>query len=126
VSVWLYVAVAVLGAAGALLRFGLDLAVQRALSGRFPIGRFPFGTLLVNVSGCLVLGFLVGRSVTGDAEILAGTAFLGSFTTFSTWLLETERLAEDGLAPWALVNLLGGLAAGLVATAAGWALGAAM
>jgi CrcB protein len=120
-SVWLCLAVGVLGAAGAFARFCLDLAVQRTGS-----ARFPFGTLVVNVSGSLALGFLVGRSVAGDAEILAGTAFLGSFTTFSTWLLETERLAEDGLATSALTNLLGGLVAGLVAAAAGWALGAAI
>lgn len=120
-SVWLYIAVAGLGAAGAFLRFWLDTLVQRAVA-----GRLPFGTLVVNTSGCLALGVLVGSSVTGDGELLAGTAFLGSFTTFSTWLLETERLAEDGLTASALVNLLGGLALGLVAAGGGWALGAAL
>ena len=120
-SVWLDIAVAGLGAAGAFLRFWLDTVVQRAVS-----GRFPFGTLVVNTSGCLVLGFLVGRSVSGNGELLAGTAFLGSFTTFSTWMLETGRLAEDGLTPAAFVNLVGGLAAGLAAAAGGWALGAAL
>ena len=54
-------------------------------------GRFPLGTLAVNLSGALLLGFLVGVSLHGDAYLIAGTAVLGSYTTFSTWMLETQR-----------------------------------
>ncbi len=57
---------------------------------------FPFGTLAVNVLGSLVLGVLHGAGVTGDAMLLAGTALLGSFTTFSAWMAETESLRERG------------------------------
>jgi CrcB protein len=113
--------VAILGGAGALARFHLDAFVQlRAGS------EFPFGTLAVNVLGSLALGVLAGASVGGDALLLAGTALLGSFTTFSTWMLETERLAEDGERRIALANLVVPILAGLAAAAAGWAIGAAL
>ncbi len=58
--------------------------------------RFPLGTLVVNISGALVLGLLVGLALSANAYLLAGTAVIGSYTTFSTWMLESHRLAEDG------------------------------
>ena len=64
--------------------------------------------------------------VTGTALALAGTATLGSFTTFSTWLLETERLVEDGDDRRAAANVAVSLVLGLSLTAGGWALGAAL
>ena len=64
--------------------------------------------------------------MTGDALLLTGTALLGSFTTFSTWMLESERLAERGEGGLALVNLAGSLALGLAAVALGWAVAAAV
>lgn len=120
-SVPVWIGVAALGGVGALLRFRLDGFVQRRSAGEFPLG-----TLVVNVVGCLCLGVLVGRSVGGDALLLAGTALLGSFTTFSTWMLETQRLAEDGEGRIALANLVVSVAAGLGAGAAGWLIGAAL
>jgi CrcB protein len=90
-SLALWLAVGVLGGLGALARFLLDAAVS-ASSG----GRFPTGTLAVNLSGAAVLGLLVGVALHGDAYLLAGTAVIGSYTTFSTWMLETHRMAEDG------------------------------
>ena len=59
-------------------------------------GRFPLGTLIVNLSGALVLGIIVGLALHGNAYLLAGTAVIGSYTTFSTWMFESHRLAEDG------------------------------
>ena len=53
------------------------------------LGEFPLGTLVVNVSGCLLLGLLSGLHVSSQAMTLLGTATLGSYTTFSTWMLET-------------------------------------
>ncbi len=117
-SVFAWLGVAGLGAVGALLRFGLDGLVQRSTAGNFPVG-----TLVVNVLGSFCLGLLVGLSVGGDALLLAGTALLGSFTTFSTWMLETERLAEDGEARLAVGNLTVAVAAGLGAGAVGWLIG---
>jgi fluoride exporter len=113
--------VAVLGGVGALLRFRLDQLVQRRLAGELPVG-----TLSVNVSGCFCLGLLTGLSVTGDALLLLGTAALGSFTTFSTWMLETERLAEEGDVGLAVLNVVGSVAGGLIAAALGWVLGGAL
>jgi CrcB protein len=90
-SVFVWIGVAALGAVGALLRFALDGAVS-ARAGR----DLPFGTFAVNISGAFTLGFLAGVSLTGDALVLAGTATVGAFTTFSTWMFETQRLVEDG------------------------------
>jgi fluoride exporter len=116
-----WVGIGLAGGAGALLRFRLDGLVQARTA-----GEFPFGTLAVNVAGSFVLGLLTGLSVTGDALLVAGTGALGSFTTLSTWVLETERLAEDGEGGLALANLAVSFVAGLAAAAAGWAIGAVL
>ena len=118
VVVW--VGVALVSGAGACLRFLLDLEVQ----GRRP-GRFPLGILVVNGLGAFMLGVLHGAGVAGDALLLSGTALLGSFTTFSTWMLETEGLRENGESRLAAANVLVSLALGLAAVALGWAAGAA-
>ena len=102
------------GGAGALVRFVLDGAVARRL------GRdFPFGTLAVNLSGTFALGVLVGAAVHGDAYRLAGTGFLGAYTTFSTWAFESHRLGEDGQLGLAGVNFLVSLALGVLVVWAG-------
>jgi CrcB protein len=110
--------VAALGGFGALARFGLDSAIQSRR-----LGEFPLGTFVVNVSGSLALGVLVGAGVKDDAFLLTGTAALGSFTTFSTWVFETQRLAEDGEWRVAGANLALSLAAGLAVAALGRTLG---
>jgi CrcB protein len=108
----------VLGGGGAIARFMLD----GAIAGRF--GRdLPFGTFVVNISGAFLLGLLAGVALTGTALVLAGTATLGSYTTFSTWMLETQRMREEGEFTGALANTLGSLAAGLAAVALGRLLG---
>jgi len=116
-----WIGVAALGALGAVGRFTVDGAV----SSRWP-SDFPSGTLVVNLSGGFVLGLLVGLGVTGDALFVLGTGLLGGYTTFSTWMVETERLGEAG--EWRLVwsNLLGPMLAGLAATGFGWILGGAI
>jgi fluoride exporter len=117
----LWAAIAVLGGLGAVARYGVDRAIERRTSTLFPAG-----TLAVNASGALLLGVLAGRGVGGDGLLLAGTAVLGSYTTFSTWMFETMRLAEDGEEVVALANLALGLAAGLAAASLGWGLGAVL
>jgi fluoride exporter len=118
VSTAAWAGVALLGGAGAVLRFLVDAGVAAA-TGR----AFPFGTLLVNVSGSFALGALVGATVEGDAYALAGAATIGSYTTFSTWMYETQRLVEDGSAVGAALNVLISLALGLGAAAAGRGIG---
>jgi fluoride exporter len=114
--VWL--GVAALGAVGALLRYEIEERVQRRTG-----GSFPFGTVIVNVLGSFCLGLLVGLSVGGDALLLIGTALLGSFTTFSGWMLQTQHLAEDGESRLAAANLAVSVAAGFAAGVVGWLLG---
>jgi fluoride exporter len=115
-----WIGVGILGGIGALGRFALDSLV----SARF--GReFPLGTLAVNVSGALVLGLLVGVSLDGDGYLLAGTAVLGSYTTFSTWMLETQRLGEDGEGGALVLNIALSVAVGLAAAELGRLIGGA-
>jgi CrcB protein len=79
----------------------------------------PLGTLAVNLSGSLVLGLLVGAGLDGDGYLLAATAGLGSYTTFSTWMFESERLAERGARRVLGANLAVSLVAGVAAVALG-------
>jgi CrcB protein len=118
VSWWVWLGVAVLGGMGACGRFLLDSVVAARVRGDFPVG-----TLTVNASGALLLGLLTGLAVQGNLLMLAGTATLGSYTTFSTWMLETHRLAEDGEGASAIVNVLLSLAVGVGAAALGKAIG---
>lgn len=120
-SLPLALGIGVLGGVGALARFLLDAAV----AGRF--GReFPIGTLAVNLSGAFVLGVLVGAALSSDALRLAGTGLIGSYTTFSTWVLESQRLGEDGQARLGALNFLVSLFAGLAVAWLGRRLGMAL
>ncbi len=89
-SVLVWAAVVLIGGAGSVLRFLAD-GVLAAAAGR----DFPLGTLAVNVSGAVALGLITGLAVGHDEALLAGTAAVGSYTTFSTWMLETQRLTEE-------------------------------
>jgi CrcB protein len=113
-----WIAVAVLGGAGAVGRLALDAAVSERTG-----DAFPWGTLGVNLSGAFLLGVLAGADVAGDSLLLAGTALLGSYTTFSTWMLESHRLGEDGERGRMWRNLALPLVAGLAAAALGRAIG---
>jgi fluoride exporter len=121
VTVALWISVGLVSGAGAMLRFALHTAVQRRVQTVFPLG-----TLAVNLAGSLALGLLHGLGVTGDALLLLGTALLGSFTTFSTWMLESESLREGDEGSMAAVNVVASLALGLAAVALGWAVGATL
>lgn len=115
VGVW--AGVALLGGVGSVLRFVVDRAVARRMA-RW----FPFGTLAVNVSGAALLAFLGGLALGKEAALLAGTAFVGAYTTFSTWMLETQRLGEERQ-NWAAVgNIVVSVTLGMAAAALGqWA-----
>jgi CrcB protein len=117
VSAWTWLGVALLGGVGANARF-LVHSLVAARAGK----ELPLGTLVVNASGSLLLGLLAGVSLSGDALVLAGTATLGSYTTFSTWMLETHLLAANGRRWAALLNVLVSLALGGGAVALGRAL----
>ena len=116
-SIVLWTAVVLIGGAGSVLRFLVDGAVEGG-------GRdFPLGTMVVNVSGAVILGLLTGLALGHDAALLAGTAAVGSYTTFSTWMLETQRLTEERQHRKAVVNVTVSLAAGVAAAALGQLLG---
>ena len=115
--VWL--GVAVVGGLAALARFRLDGAVARRVR-----GDFPWGTFAVNVPAAFAAGVVAGAGLDGNGRILLAVGALGSFSTFSTWVLETQRLGEEGRAGLAGLNVAAGVVAGLAAVGAGWALGA--
>ncbi|MCW2694757.1 MAG: CrcB protein [Mycobacterium sp.] len=112
------------GGLGAVARFALDgLVVARA--GR----RFPYGTLLINISGSLLLGVLTGLTLAHGAptalRTVAGTGFCGGYTTFSTASFETVRLLQERRWAAALTNGAGTLVLTLLAAALGlWVTGA--
>jgi fluoride exporter len=121
VSAPAWIAVAALGGAGSIARFLLDGAVSARAGAVFPLG-----TLAVNASGALLLGVLDGVALSGDVLTLAGSATIGSYTTFSTWMLETHRLGEDGRIVLGALNVLVSVAAGLGAALLGRAIGGAL
>jgi CrcB protein len=120
VSVLLWAAVMLIGGAGSVLRFLADAMVAPAAASR----GFPLGTLAVNVSGAAILGVITGLALSGDQALLAGTAAVGSYTTFSTWMLETQRLTEERQHRMAVLNVIASLALGIAAAALGRLLGA--
>ncbi|TVL91726.1 fluoride efflux transporter CrcB [Streptomyces sp. SAJ15] len=113
------------GMVGAPLRYLADRAVQRRHD-----SVFPWGTLVVNVVGCLVLGALTGAVAAGAVgsrtRLLLGTGLCGALTTYSTFSYETLRLTESGARLHALVNVVASVAAGLAAAFAGGALAHAL
>ena len=113
-----WVGVGLIGGAGSVARFLVDSVVTSA-AGR----DFPLGTFAVNVSGAAILGLITGLALGHDQALLAGTAAVGSYTTFSTWMLETHRLAEERQHAKAAVNVIASLAAGVAAAALGRLIG---
>ncbi|MFZ0832248.1 MAG: fluoride efflux transporter CrcB [Mycobacterium sp.] len=106
--------VLLLGGAGAVLRFLVDRTVARRVARAFPVG-----TLTVNLTGAVVLGFLSGLTLSHHVALLAGTAFVGSYTTFSTWMLETQRLGEERQLWPAVANVAVSVVLGVTAAVAG-------
>jgi fluoride exporter len=105
-----WIAVGLAGGCGAVARALLTHAVNLR-AGR----AFPYGTLAVNLTGALALGILAGAGVSGDAQRIAGVGLLGGYTTFSTWMYETQHVAERGHRTRAALNIVLSLALGLVA-----------
>jgi fluoride exporter len=93
-------------------------------------GAFPWGTFVVNVSGCLILGTITGlglyHGLDTTTRTVLGTGGMGAYTTFSTFSFETVRLAEEGAVNQAMRNIAASLIVGLIAASAGLALAAAL
>jgi len=116
--------VALAGAAGAACRYGVDGAVQQRWRGAFPAGTF-----VVNMSGALVLGGIAGYfahhgGAPSSFRVVAGTGFVGAYTTFSTYTYESMRLFAEGAWPEGLLNVVGSVATGLALAALGLWIGA--
>ena len=117
-SGWAWVAVAALGGIGALARLAVDAKISRHFGDGLPLG-----TLVINLSGAFVLGLLSGLGVLGEPDLLVGTALIGSYTTFSTWMLESYRLVEDAETLPGLGNAVVSLLLGFVACLIGRVIG---
>ena len=111
------------GFMGAIARRVVDLWVSDRSGSAFPLG-----TLVVNLSGAFLLGLLFAWAVERDVlpreirgPVMIG--FIGAYTTFSTWMLESMRLFEDGAWQLAALNLVGPVVLGMLAVAGGLALG---
>ena len=116
-----WVAVGLLGGAAAAARYLIDSAFA-ARTGH----PFPLGVLAINLAGTLVLGLVVGMALQGEALVVVAGGAIGSFTTFSTWMLDSHRLADAGHAHLVWLNLGLSLIAGFAAIVAGHWLGSAL
>jgi CrcB protein len=102
----------------AVARFSLD-----ALLSDHPVEPFPLGILVVNLLGAAVVGVAAGAALSGEGYTILAGGVTGSFTTFSTWMLDSERLRESGRGDLAWLNVVLSMLAGLAAVALGHWLG---
>jgi fluoride exporter len=110
-----YLMIALGGALGSLARYGVALWVQQRVG-----GAFPSGTFLVNVSGCLIMGVVMTLLTEGGAfdpnwRFLVPIGFIGAYTTFSTFEMETFRAVEEGGLLIALSNIVFSVIVGFLA-----------
>ncbi|HUC00706.1 MAG TPA: fluoride efflux transporter CrcB [Solirubrobacterales bacterium] len=116
-----WIAVGLLGGIAAAARFVLDAEVTVHRPGRFPLG-----ILVVNLLGALALGIVAGSGLDGDGYTVLAGGVIGSFTTFSTWILDSHRLAAADRADLAWLNIGISLVAGFAAVALGHWIGGAL
>jgi fluoride exporter len=107
------------GALGSVTRHGLNLYAGRVLG-----NAFPWGILLVNVGGCFAMGLVAAgllRAPLPDAlRLFLATGFLGGFTTFSAFALDTMKLVQGGQVGLATVYVLASVVISLIAVFAGF------
>ena len=112
-----YLAIGAAGFVGAITR-----VVVATLFGRLNV-RFPIGTMVINVTGSLFLGWFLtyctSRNVADTTRLAIGAGFVGAYTTFSTFMYESSRLADEGAGLEAIMNLLGSLVLGILAVRLG-------
>jgi CrcB protein len=113
-----WVAVGLLGGAAAAARFAIDAALSARADHPFPLG-----ILAINIAGTLALGLVAGAALRGQALVVVAGGGIGSFTTFSTWVLDSHRLADAGHTHLVWLNVGFALLAGFVAIALGHWLG---
>jgi fluoride exporter len=111
------------GAAGTIARYLLGGAVYRLMG-----TGFPYGTLIVNITGCFILGVLAALSdkkfmLGPDARLLLMIGFCGAFTTFSTLIFESDNLLKNGQAVRAFTNIFASVILGFILFRMGGLLG---
>lgn len=116
-----WISLALVGGAGAVARFAVDSIVGRRAGTEFPLGTF-----VINMTGSFGLGLLTAATLGSTTIFILGTALLGSYTTFSTWIFESEQLASDGEYALAGANLVLSAIIGFAFALAGWELGGAL
>lgn len=116
-----WIGVAFVGGAAAAARFAIDASLSARAEHPFPLG-----ILVVNLIGTLVLGVAAGAALDGEALVIVAGGGMGSFTTFSTWMLDSHRLAEAGHTRLVWLNIGLSLVAGFAAIALGHWLGTAL
>lgn len=114
----LWAGVAVFGGLGAVARLLMEHGVRQQLTMAFPIG-----TVTVNITGAFLLGVVSGMGLSHEKATLVGTGFLGAYTTFSGWMLETRSLAAERRWAAASANIGVSVVLGLAAAVAGQWLG---
>jgi CrcB protein len=110
--------VVISGGAGGVLRFLVDASVGRAVKRSFPLG-----TLVVNISASLLMGLATGFTFGLSDHALAA---IGGYSTFSTWMLETQRLEEERQLREAIANIVVSVILGLTAALLGQWIAATM
>jgi fluoride exporter len=113
-----WIAVGLLGGVAAAARFLVDAEIAARANSEFPLG-----ILAVNLSGALALGVVAGAALHGEVLVIVAGGGIGSFTTFSTWILDSHRLDRAGRARLAWLNIGVSIAAGFAAVALGHWLG---
>jgi len=116
-----WVAVGLVGGAAAAARFLIDSAFASRSDHPFPLG-----VLAINLAGTLALGLVAGAALSGQALVIVAGGAIGSFTTFSTWVLDSHRLAEAGHTNLVWLNVVLSLVAGFAAIALGHWLGSVL
>jgi CrcB protein len=118
VSVAAWIAVGLLGGVSAGARFLIDHEISTSAPSPFPLG-----ILAVNLAGALALGVVAGSALHGQALVIVAGGGIGSFTTFSTWILDSHRLSDAGHLQLAVLNIGLSLVAGFAAVTLGHWLG---
>jgi CrcB protein len=114
-----WIAVGLLGGVAAAARFAIDAELSARARGPFPLG-----ILVVNLAGAFVLGLVAGAALRGEALTIVAGGAIGSFTTFSTWILDSHRLEQAGLTRIAWINVVASILLGFAAVSLGHWLGA--
>lgn len=117
-SVPAWIAVGLLGGLAAGARFLIDFEVSQRARGPFPLG-----ILVVNLSASIALGIVAGVALHGEALAIVAGGGIGSFSTFSTWILDSHRLGAAGLARIAWLNIALSITLGFAAVAFGHLIG---